>query len=90
MFNDTKVQLLNATFQETGLIFADVQSYEKSMLFEDGIEIEITKRAFCDSCPEIDDKSYMKFSNKLYKIMKVKTRSDYMESWLYECERVVT
>ncbi|OLN26454.1 hypothetical protein [Desulfosporosinus metallidurans] len=90
MFNDTKVQLLNATFQETGLIDADVQPYEKSLLFEDGIEIEITKRAFCDIVPEIDDQSYMRLNNKLYKIMKVKPRSDYLESWLYECEREVT
>ncbi|MBZ4647425.1 MAG: Ig domain protein group 2 domain protein [Clostridia bacterium] len=29
-------------------IYADVQPYLKSMMFEDGFEINITKRVFCD------------------------------------------
>lgn len=90
MFNDTKVQLLNASFQETGVIYADVQPYEKSLLFEEGIEILVTQRVFCDIVPAIDDQSYMKINNKLFKVMNIKERSDYLECWLYECERDIS
>jgi hypothetical protein len=90
MFNDTKAIILDSDFQEAGFIYADVQPYEKTMLFEDGIEIEITRRAFCDIKPEINPEGYMRIEDNLYKIMKIKTWSDYLECWLYECERDVS
>jgi hypothetical protein len=89
MFNDTKVQIFDTNFQETRLIYADVQPYEKSIIFEDGIEIAITQRAFCEIAPEIAECSYMRLNNRIFKIMKIKRWSDYLECWLYECERDV-
>jgi len=90
MFYDTKAEIINSDFQNTGFIYADIQPYEKLILFEDEIEIAINKRAFCDIKPEINDYSYLRFDNELYKIMKIKIWSDYLELWLYECERDIS
>lgn len=87
MFKDTQIQILNGFFQQIAETDADIQPFEKTMTFEDGIDIEITKRAFCEALPQIDDQSYLKNSSKLYKVMKIKPYSDYLELWLYECER---
>lgn len=91
MFYDTQIEIYDSPQTESiKTICADVQPFEKSMLFEDDIEIEITKRAFCDIKPEINDGSYLRFNNMLYKIMKIKIWSDYLELWLYECERDIS
>lgn len=87
MFYDTEIKVLTEQLQEFKTIYADVQPYDRSISFEDGIEIDITQRAFCDVDPEIGKDSYMSIKAKLYKVMKIKTWSDYMELWLYECNR---
>ncbi|MFL0194822.1 hypothetical protein ACJDU8_04430 [Clostridium sp. WILCCON 0269] len=87
MFNDTKVDILSGGFDKITEAYIDIQPYDKSIMFEDGIEINVTKRGFCDIIPLVNMESYIKFQDKLYKVMKIKTWSDYMELWLYECER---
>ena len=87
MFKDTQIEILDASFQHIAETDADIQPFDKTMTFEDGIEIDITKRAFCETFPQIDDQSYLKIGSKFYKIMKIKPYSDYLELWLYECER---
>ena len=68
----------------------DIQPYEKIMSFEDGIEVEITQRVFCDIILAIDDNSYLRINGRLCKVMNIKKYSDYLELWLYECERDAT
>lgn len=90
MFYDTKVQIIDGSFQRKGLVYVDMQPFDNSIIFEDGIEILISKRVFCDIRPEINMDSYILCNDKLYKVMKIKTWSDYMECWLYECERGIS
>nr|DAJ70587.1 MAG TPA: hypothetical protein [Caudoviricetes sp.] len=89
MFKDTQIEILDGSLKHIVNIDADVQPFDKTMQFEDNIEIEITQRAFCGIIPQIDDKSYLIINGKLYKIMKIKPYSDYLEFWLYECEREI-
>ena len=59
MFYDTKIEIYDSPQTESiKIIYADVQPDEKTMLLEDDIEINITKRVFCDIEPEINDGSY--------------------------------
>ena len=90
MFRNIKAEILNSAFQKTAEINTDIQPFEKPMQFEDNVEIEITKRAFCEIVSQIDNQSYLRIGGKLYKIMKIKPYSDYLELWLYECERGTT
>jgi hypothetical protein len=87
MFYDTKIEILDGSFQKASETDADIQPFEKTMTFDDSIEIEITKRAFCDMVYPIDYNCYLEITGKLYKIMNIKAYSDYLELWLYECER---
>lgn len=90
MFYEDKVEILDAYFNKSAEFYADVQPYDKSILFEDNHEIQITKRAFCEINPQVNPDSYIRYNSKLYKIMKIKTWSNYIECWLYECERDVS
>ena len=46
-------------------IYTDVQPYLKSIMFEDGFEINITKRVFCDIENSINIHSYIEIENEL-------------------------
>ena len=87
MFKDTQIEILDGSLKHIAETDADIQPFYKTITFEDGIEIDITKRVFCETLPQIDDQSYLKVGSKFYKIMKIKPYSDYLELWLYECER---
>ena len=90
MFYNTHIEILDGSFQKICEADADIQPFEKTMTFEDGIDIEIRERAFCDMVSQIDDNSYLRINDMLYKVMNIKAYSDYMELWLYECEREAT
>jgi hypothetical protein len=90
MFRDTHIEILDGLFQMIDETEGDIQPYEKTISFEDGIEIEITQRVFCDVILAIDDNSYLRINGRLCKVMNIKKYSDYLELWLYECERDAT
>jgi len=87
MFYDTEMKILTEQLQEVKTVYGDIQPYDRNISFEEGIEIEITKRAFCDIEPLIGKDSYISIKENLFKVMKIKTWSDYTELWLYECNR---
>lgn len=86
MFYNTECDVLASNKVQLTKIQMDLQPYEKIIQFEDGIEIEITARAFCDKNPNISDTGYLMFGDKLYKIISLKEWSNYLECFLYLCE----
>lgn len=70
-------------------IDADVQPFSKSIVFEDGFQIDITSRLFCDIDDSITEESYVEFANEKYKVMDIKKWDDYLEVNLYKLQRQV-
>lgn len=86
MFYNTECSALNKDKTKLIDVLIDIQPYEKTLQYEDDIEVEITARAFCDKAPEITETGYFQSTDKLYKIMKIKEWSNYLECLLYQCE----
>lgn len=86
MFYNTECYVLDKDEVQIAKIMMDLQPYEKTIQFEDGIEIDITARAFCDKNTNVTDTSYFKLGNRQYKIISLKEWSDYLECFLYLCE----
>lgn len=89
--DDISVQILgnspNNTTQKT--IEGDFQEYT-SVIKIGEYEFDISKRLFIDYLePLISMDGYIKAGNKIFKILKVKEYSDYMEVWLYALTREV-
>ena len=84
-YNDNGI-ILDIERNSFGTIQMDFQPYEKILQYEDEIEIEITNRMFCDKNEAISEEVYIEVNNNLYRIMKIKIWSDYLECWLYPCE----
>ncbi|GAB6180357.1 hypothetical protein JCM14036_16760 [Desulfotomaculum defluvii] len=91
MFNDTEVKIYsdNIFSSYLNVINADVQPYSKSITFEDGFQIDITKRMFCDRDASVTQESYLEIENKKFKVMEIKEWDDYLEVYLYELVRQV-
>lgn len=87
MFYDVKAVFLDGAFAVLGNVLCDLQPYDKTVTFEDNIEILITKRAFCAPSPFVTDKSYLLIGERLFKIMHIKSWESYLELWLSESER---
>jgi hypothetical protein len=86
MFYNTESRVLNGDEVEVAKVMIDLQPYEKTMQFEEDIEIDITARAICDKHSKLLLSHYILVGDTLYKIMKIKEWSDYLECWLYQCE----
>lgn len=86
MFYNTECSVLDKDKSKLIDIWVDIQPYEKTLQYEDDIEVEITARAFCDKFSEITNYGYFQTGYKVYKIMSIKDWSDYMECFLYQCE----
>lgn len=86
MFYDTESYVLDANEIKISKIMIDLQPFEKTIQYEDDIEIEITARVFCDKQSKIILSNYMLVGDTTYKIMHIKEWSDYLECWLYRCE----
>lgn len=70
-------------------IYADVQQFSSVVKIGE-YEFSITKRLFVDYIePLVAMDGYMEIENKIFKILKIKEYSDYMEVWLYQLERQV-
>ena len=91
MFKDTPIRIYS-THDLTSYIKsidADVQPFSKSIAFEDGFQIDITSRLFCDIDDSITEESYVEFENEKYKVMEIKKWDDYLEVSLYKLKRQV-
>jgi len=91
MFKDTVIKVyevpdLNSYIKS---IDADVQPFSRSIAFEDGFQIDITNRMFCDIDDSITEESYVEFANEKYKVMEIKKWDDYLEVYLYKLQRQV-
>ncbi len=86
MFYKTKVIILNGSFVEIGKALVDLQAFEKNFVFDNGIEIDVSKRVFMDLSDKITLENYLVINDLLYKIMHIKSWDDYLEVWLYECK----
>lgn len=90
MFYSTTAVIYDESLVQTDGALVDLQPYERTQNYDDGFEIDITHRAFCDIDPTIVAAGYIEVETQLYKIMNIKQWDDYMELWLYACERGAT
>ena len=87
MFYDTKVEILaNRTSSPIETVEADLQPHIKKYIFEDGYELEATKRLFCERVSSINNDTYMRIQTDLYKVLEIKEWSEYLEIYLYQCK----
>ena len=88
MFYDTRVGILTSfdTTEVIKSIDGDLQPYTKTINFDDGYQIEITKRLFCDRVSSINMGTYLLINNQKYVVIQMKTWSDYLELFLYESD----
>ncbi len=91
MFKDTLIKVYEAPDSNSYIksIDADVQPFSKSIVFEDGFQIDITNRMFCDIDDSITEENYVEFENEKYKVMEIKKWDDYLEVSLYKLKRQV-
>ena len=87
MFENQIAEIYSGSFVKIGEAPVDLQPYEKTMSFEDSIEVPISKRVFCEKELGINLASYLEIENTLYKVLSIKAWDNYDELWLYECER---
>lgn len=86
MFYDKKANVLDGDLNKFSTIDIDLQPYAKNMKFEDGIELQISHRAYCDSYPLLNLKGYLRIDAIDYKVLDIKDWEDYMEVLLYKME----
>jgi len=91
MFKDTVIKIYSTPDPDSYIksIDADIQPFSKSIVFEDGYQIDITRRLFCDTDDSITEDSYVEFANNKYKVMEIKKWDDYMDVCLYKLRRQV-
>ena len=91
MFKDTPIRIYSTPDLTSYIksIDADVQPFSKSIAFEDGYQIDITSRLFCDIDDSINKESYVEIGDEMYKVMEIKKWDDYMEAYLYKLKRQV-
>ncbi|HBP66420.1 MAG TPA: hypothetical protein DD730_19715 [Desulfosporosinus sp.] len=91
MFYDTKVEILQSPEDAPiKTIDADVQPFSKSILFEDGFQIDVTSRLFCDIDDSMTQERYVEFDNEKYKVMEMEKWDNYYEISLYKLKRQVS
>jgi len=95
MFDDTSIEILgnnplNSTIKR---IDGDLQETpgQKELIIEiENYKFTISKILYIDYLdPLIDLSTYLKANGIIYKVLKVKNFSDYMEVYLYELKRQV-
>lgn len=91
MFKDTLTKIYSnadlASYIKS--IYADIQPFSKELSFEDGFQIDISNRMFCDIDSSIIKSSYLEINYEKYKVMEIKKWDDYLELHLYKCQRQV-
>ncbi len=91
MFYDTLIKIYSSSEFASYVksIYADVQPFSKSITFEDGFQIDVTSRVFCDNDESITKDSYLEIENEKYKVMEIKKWDDYLAVYLYKLVRQV-
>ncbi|MDD4564248.1 MAG: hypothetical protein PHE79_01985 [Eubacteriales bacterium] len=91
MFYETLIKIYSSPGSTAYIksLYADFQPYTKSILFEDGFQIDISNRIFCDPDTSIDTEKYIEVENELYKIMDLIKWDGYYEVHLYKLKRQV-
>ncbi len=91
MFYDTLIKIYSSSDSSSYVksIYGDIQPFAKSITFEDGFQIDVTSRVFCDVDDPISKDSYLEIENKKYKVMEIKEWDDYLEVYLYKLVRQV-
>ena len=91
MFNNTLVKIYSSPDSVSFIksIYADFQPYAKSVVFEDGFQLDITNRLFCDTDNVINKDSYFEIDSEKYKVIDLKKWDDYFEVYLYKLKRQV-
>lgn len=86
MYYDTPVEILaDRISSPIEIIEGDLQPHVKKYIYEDGFELEATKRLFFDRVPSINIDSYVRVEMDLYKVLEIKEWSDHLEVFLYPC-----
>lgn len=87
MFYDTTIEILaDRISSPIESVQGDIQPHVKKYIFEDGFELEATKRLFCERVSSINNDSYVKIQQELYKVLEIKEWSDHLELFLYQCK----
>ena len=91
MFCDTLIKIYSSSDSASYIksIYADFQPYSKSIVFEDGFQIDITNRVFCDTDISIIKDFYIEIESEKYKVMDLKKWDDHFEVYLYKLKRQV-
>lgn len=91
MFNDTLIKIYSSSDSASYIksIYADFQPYSKSIVFEDGFQIDITNRLFCDTDISITKDTFIEIENEKYKVMEIKKWDEHYEIYLYKLKRQV-
>jgi hypothetical protein len=95
MFEDTLIQILGNSPTNTPIkqIYGDVQEPQgqRTTYIEiEKLKLDISKRLFIDYIePIIDLTTFIKANGLIFKVIKIKTYSDYMEIDLYQLRRQV-
>ena len=84
---NTIATIYDGSLAHVGEALVDLQPFEKVYSYDDKVEIDVTKRAFCERNASVTAAGYLGIGTQLYKVMNVKEWDDYMELWLYACER---
>ncbi|WCK55137.1 hypothetical protein PP175_03880 [Aneurinibacillus sp. Ricciae_BoGa-3] len=95
MFDDTVIQILGSSPTNTAMkqIVGDVQEPQgqrTTYIEVEKLKFDIHKCLFIDYIePLIDLSTFLKIEGFIYKVLKIKTYSDYMEIYLYKVRRQV-
>jgi len=84
-----KILILGNDPNNTSLktVYGDLQEYSGMTIKIGDYTFNITKRLFIDFEPLINMEGYLKIENLIYKILDIKSDSDYQELLLYLCNR---
>lgn len=87
MFFDDRIEVIDNPSKATEQTMkADLQEFETTITVDD-YNLDISKRLFCKADSPITLKSYIKYRNDLYKVIKIKNYDDdFLEIYLYKCE----
>ena len=85
MFEEKVLDLLDGKKQVIGQTTGTLQPYDKTLVFEGGMEFPISESGFCEDEPKIKLAHYVRCNEHVYKIMKIKEWSDFYEIHLYKC-----
>jgi len=95
MFDDTRIQILGSSPTNTAIkqILGDVQEPQgqrTTFIDIEKLKFDIHKCLFIDYIePLIDLTTFLRIDGVIYKVLKIKTYSDYMEIDLYQLRRQV-